>query len=307
MFQDLLVNELSIKQIERISDIEIGSASTKALKGPLENLKVVLERADMAENFITPSILTLVNNAISQMKTQMAELLNADLGNTGNPSQFLSQKVEQITVRAFEIIGALLPVAAMSIEFNPTKFADYENAVKRSVDQIESMKEQAVALVESNAVSAAWEYFESQASNHAAKSLKFGRFLALGVLIAIATILAYFWGFVDLRDPNINLAAELFPIINLLALFWFVINTLNRNLRAHQHQHSLNENKAIIMRSGLVLMERYDEHEERSDIRATMVQTCFGYSETGFLRNETQGYQLGNSGLLGLIKQISSR
>jgi hypothetical protein len=163
----------------------------------------------------------------------------------------------------------------------------------------------------SEASSHAASFFETRADEHKSLAKRYAIALAITVFVAILYSglllgpLLGNWKWNHLFTPQT--LVDTLPTINLLAIMWFLIRLLARNLRNNQHLMITNQTKSIILKSGEQFSVSTLGSTVSGDILRKVIESTFTIDDTGYIPGESDGGPQGGARWVSLLRNMTSK
>lgn len=307
MFEGVIHEYLSPEKLNAYGSKTVGSKSFEVLIDPLTNLREVLERANTVDKFITGDKRQKAQEQVSELQTYLIEILSFDAAVVQNAGQRYDQLISVVVAKSDLLTDIILPALGMRSGEDIKKLREAQIEAERILEKLKKTEKIVGSQTSAAASDHASSFFDVQAGNSAKTIKKYA--LALGALIVATIAFSLLWDpkIPSAGETNAQTFARALPALNTLAIAWFAIRLVARNLRNHQHLKILNETKSMILKSGEQFSVSAQGAPVADNIMQIVVASTFTIGDTGYLPSEPDTSNFGNSGLMGLWKGVSGK
>lgn len=299
--------QLSDERLKKISDVLVGSRSFDEMVPTLSNLKEVLSAANKVERFVTDDVRNNVTEQLNKLDGFLISAESLDAYQVSNAGEQFERIVSAVKATCSIIINSLLPAIAMRTYGDNDWLRDREEEVSRIVQKLQTTEKVVGSQQAEIATEHAAQFFKAKAKSYRKASNSYGWALGVSFILAIGFTLIFRQKFTPGSQSNWTSLEQALPTLNILAVAWFAIRLLSKNLRVNQNLAVTNETKAMILEAGERFSVSSVGQNVTKEVLMTVIDSTFTISESGYLPHEGDGNPFTNSGIPSLLRGGSEK
>ena len=277
----LLRDELSDFGIQQIASKRIAQLDFSSIAQEFAQIQEVLLRVQLSERYLSSSEARLLGSAVEELRSIYIQILTLAPSDKIN----LRYRYDSLLSELLKLKEQIFKASAQAIALNaPTNTAIYqdqlENFYKRSEDLnflLNSLRSDTQALVTSKTAT----YYNDLAGIYDKKTDRANLALlgAIVIMICIFILLLIFYH-PPIEKHDLYFKGIIFS--NIIALGWFTLRLLLKNLRSMQHLSVVNLSKARNLQAGEIYIATSKTDKEREDVNRAIIESVFSIDESGF-------------------------